>query len=59
MMTDHAEMYTDCCTIESDNAPIIREKDDFDCFDVVSFVFIDTGVEFYTAVEVNGYLFID
>lgn len=56
MMTDHAEMYTGCCVVESDNAPIIREKDDFDCYDVISFVFVDTGAEFYTEVEVNGYL---
>jgi len=40
--------------VESDNAPKITAEDDFDCGDAIEFIFIDTGREFFTRVEVNG-----
>jgi len=41
---------------ESDNGPLLREEDDFECGDVISFIFIDEGPEgsFFTRVEVNN-----
>jgi len=42
-------------SVESDNAPTVREEDDFECGDVISFIFIDeVGGDFFTRVEVNG-----
>jgi len=45
--------------IESDNGPIVTEGLDFTCGDVVSFIFIDDGVDFYTRVEINGVFLTD
>lgn len=54
--TDHAVMLIPFHEDEeSDNDPIVRRHDDFNCGDVVSFIFIDEpGEDFYTRVEVNG-----
>jgi hypothetical protein len=38
----------------SDNDPIVYEDGDFDCHDVISFVFRDSAFDFWTEVEVNG-----
>jgi hypothetical protein len=53
--TDHAVMLIPFHRdVESDNDPIVRRHDDFDCGDVVRFIFIDDpGEDFYTRVEVN------
>jgi hypothetical protein len=40
--------------IESDNGPVVFKDFDFWCGDMVSFIFIDDGVDFFTRVEVNG-----
>ncbi|MBN1490612.1 MAG: hypothetical protein JXA69_11905 [Phycisphaerae bacterium] len=40
--------------VESDNAPKVTDDNDFDCGDSIEFIFIDTGVEFFTRVEING-----
>lgn len=42
--------------IESDNGPYVDKGIDFFCGDIVSFIFIDDGVDFFTEVEVNGEL---
>lgn len=54
--TDHAVLLIPFHEgIESDNDPIVRRHDDFNCGDVVRFTFIDDpGDDFYTRVEVNG-----
>ncbi len=58
--SDFALMFiTPILAIESDNGPVVDEGIDFFCGDIVSFVFIDDGIEFYTSVEVNGVIIID
>ncbi len=46
--------------ILSDNVPLVEEGFEFLCGDVVSFIFIDNGVDpFYTEVDVNGEFVMD
>ena len=57
IISDHAYLFvSDFELIESDNGPLLIEEDDFECGDIISFIFIDEGIggEFFTRVEVNG-----
>jgi len=41
---------------ESENDPIVRLGDDYECGDTISFVFVDEpGEDFHTNVAVNGH----
>lgn len=53
--TDHAVLILPGEDVESDNDPIVRRHDDFNCGDTVTFIFMDEpGDDFHTRVEVNG-----
>ena len=57
IMSDHAFLYiSDLEQVESDNGPLLTREDDFDCGDIISFIFIDEWPEgvFFTRVERNG-----
>lgn len=59
MMTYRARQVRPGLDVTSENDPIVYADTDFDCHDVIRFIFRDTGFEFYTRVEVNGRVIID
>ncbi|UCD27852.1 MAG: hypothetical protein JSV03_12200 [Planctomycetota bacterium] len=57
IVSDHAWLLlSDLEAIESDNGPLLTEEEEFQCGDIISFIFIDEGPggAFFTRVEVNG-----
>ncbi len=59
LQTD-ALLLTAAGAIASDNAPLLQEGIDFNCGDVISYFFVENGVDpFFTRVERNGVFLTD
>jgi hypothetical protein len=55
ILSDYAILFLDePPDVVAENAPVVTLGLDYFCGDDVEMIFIDTGVEFYTRVEVNG-----